>query len=76
MINKKLKKEFYELREEYAKYGGIAEILTEIKKISSHEELQAYIKEKEKQFWNESTVLAQKLCDKNVEMAEDYMKND
>ena len=76
MINKKLKKEFHELKEEFAKYGGIAETLRELKEVSNYKELQKYIKTKEKQFWNESTIIAQKLCDKNIEMAKDYMKND
>jgi hypothetical protein len=71
----KLKKEFYELKAKFAELGGVAIVLEELKEISSYCDLKIYIEKRERQFWKESTPIATALCNKNIEMAEEYIKN-
>ncbi len=80
----KKRKEFWELKEKFAELGGNATILSEVKKLIEHQEihnekdfldkLKQYLDEKEKEFWKESTPIAKKMCDTNIEMAKIYMK--
>lgn len=82
----KKRKEFWELKEKFAELGGAAKILTEVKKLIEHQEihseenfldkLKQYLDEKEREFWDESTPIAKKICDVNVEMAEIYIKEE
>jgi cell division protein FtsB len=57
-----------------------------VKKLIEHQEihneenflnkLKQYLDEKEREFWKESTPIAKRICDVNVEMAEIYMKEE
>lgn len=78
MIKKRieLEKKQFELKEEFAKLGGWAEVLTELKLIKSIDELTEYIAKKEREFWDKSTPIATDLCENLIKMAEEYIKND
>ena len=83
-MNKKMyekKKEFFELKEKLAEFGGAAKVLKEVSKLieTSNDvdiliDLKQYLNEKTREFWKESTPIAKRLCEVNIEMAEIYMK--
>lgn len=74
-MNRKLQKEMKELQLELAKWGGRAEVIEELRKLPESKELKEFIVMKTTEFWVETVPLGQAICDKNIELAEDYMKN-
>lgn len=67
-------KEFYKIQGELEKIKGQGEILVELRDIKNIAALQSYIKERTRKCWDESTPLATKLCETNIKIAEEYMK--
>lgn len=73
-MNIKLMKEWYEIKEKMTYIGGIGSILKELENITDIEELKEYIVNKTKKCWDDSMPLAKQLCDKNIELAKDFIK--
>jgi hypothetical protein len=80
-------KEFYEVKEKFAKIGGTAQILSELRDFINNEEkhgekdiflskLKKYLDEKEREFWKVSAPLATQLCEKLTETAEEYIRGE
>lgn len=72
----KTKKKFNELKIKYAEFGGVAEVLEEVKKIKTIDELKEYIKIKEREFWDKSTPVATELCETLIKMGEEYIEGE
>lgn len=74
MKSEKILKEFYEIKGELMRIQGQGEILNELRDINNTIGLDKYINERLKKCWDESIPLAKNICDKNIELAEEYMK--
>lgn len=72
----KTKEKFNKLQIKCSKFGGVVEVLEEIKKIETIDELKDYIKMKEREFWDKSTPVAVDLCETLIKMGEEYVEGE
>lgn len=73
---KTTKEKYNTLRADFNKFEIPAQMLTELKEITSMDELKEYIDKKEREFWKQSTPIATELCNTLIKLGEEYVKRE